>query len=138
MMNKVYYKSIYGRIYAILGVIFTLVFLLGTFVLNDLAILVYVIFSGFMIYLGIRMQKQPYAEYNKKELKLYSLWGGFRKRIEYQNPTEIQVKNNQLYYKGKKIRLNDWFVNEEQWQRMMRYYSEVGENELMDELKEEV
>lgn len=89
-----------------------------------------------MIYLGVNTLRQPYARYNKTELILYRLTGSVRKKITYADPSEIKIQEGRLMYQGKKLKLNNWFVRQSDWSRMLRFYTSPSSDELLDELQE--
>jgi hypothetical protein len=132
---SVNYNPVYGRLYILFGIIFSVIFILGIFVLKDYTILLYLLFSGFLIVIGKSALKTNYAVFSKNELILFNLFGKQRKKYSFSLKTDVISRNNHLYYKGKKIKLNNWFVKKNEWRELMEFYA-TEDKSIIDEIQE--
>lgn len=138
MENEKYtvtYNPVYGRLYILFGIIFSLIFALGIFVLGDYTIFLYLFFSGFLIVIGKNALKSNYAIFSEKELILFNIFGKTRKKYSFSSKNDVLSKNNNLYFKGKKIKMNHWFVKKNEWRELMEFYSSEGKS-IIDEIQE--
>lgn len=129
------YRPVYGRVLILLGVVFSAIFILGFIIADMVEALFYNILSAAMIIVGFGILKGPYIIYDDSQLILYAYGLKERERINYKNKTAIEVKNNRLYYQGKKVKINEWFIKKADWERLIRFYS-GKETDLLDELKD--
>jgi len=132
---SVSYNPIYGRLYILFGIIFSLIFVLGIFVLGDYTIILYLLFSGFLIVIGKNALNTNYAIFSEKELLLFNIFGKTRKKYELSSKSDVLSKNNNLYFKGKKIKLNYWFVKKNEWRELIEFYSDQ-EKSIIDEIQD--
>lgn len=133
--HTLFIKPTIAKVYIVFGILFMSVFLLGAFVLEDWTNLVFCASSSLIVYIGFSALKNPSASYNSKELIVYSLFGKIRFKYNYQSTDQVKIKNNLLYLDSKKLKLNHWFIQQEDWRRMMQFFS--GDNEdILNELKE--
>jgi len=133
-MIKIYYKQIWGSLYLILGIIFSVLFILGFLVLHDFYILTYLILSIGLIVMGFFRLKTPYLICNKNEILVFGLIGNVLYRYSFLNDTEISINKNRFYLNGKKMKFNVWFTNKHHWKQLyQRFSNEVKiEDELVD------
>jgi len=136
-MRKIKYQAIWSSLYILLGVLFGLLFIFGALLLEDLTVLFNSLAAIIVIYIGYKMRKQPYAEYNAQEIKLYSYLGTIRKRYTFQSPSAITIKSNRLYLNNEKLKINAWMVDKKDWQRMLDFYSDTNDV-MLDELQDEL
>lgn len=87
-----------------------------------------------IIYIGWGIIKHPYLEYNENELILYSFYGGVRKHFVFDQYNEITVKKGRLLLNGKKIKANNWFMNQHEWNKMLKFYDSTAFDSDIDVL----
>lgn len=133
-MYQIHYNKIWGRLYITIGILTGIIFITGGFTLNDWTIYGYLLASFYIIAIGYSMLKKHYVTYDFIEIRIYGHFGMLRKVYHFDGPNDILVKNNRLYCNGKKLRLNDWLVDKQDWERMKNFYSEKDEV-LMQELQ---
>lgn len=133
MLNEIKYRAIWGKLYILLGVLFGLLFLFGSFLLKDYTILLNLVAAFIVIYLGYSMLKRPNIKYSGKEIMVMGFMGSIRKHYWFESKSEITIRNNRLYRNNKKLKMNDWMVDKKDWNRMIAFFS--GEEKvIMDEL----
>jgi hypothetical protein len=132
-MEKIHYKPVYGRLYILLGILFTAVFIAGGIILKDYINFAYAAASLFMVKMGLNMIKLPYAEFDHKTMILYSFWGDIRKKYTFSSKKDLKLIKNRIYHKEEKLKLNAWFLAINDWKRIVEYY-ELRDPSLTDEL----
>ena len=130
--GKIRYQPIWGRLYIVLALIFAAIFVVGAVILHDSSIYLNLVLCAVIFMIGQSMIKRPYAIYTDTDIIQYSFWGSIRKHYQFKDRGEIEVRNNHLYLKGKKLKMNSWFLDPKDWDRVLAYYS--GKEEWMDEL----
>ncbi|MBD3636524.1 MAG: hypothetical protein HUJ25_04210 [Crocinitomicaceae bacterium] len=130
---EVKYNPIYGRILIVLGIVFSLIFLLGFFVVHINESLLYTLFGAFLIVIGYGMIKGCYVKYGKDFIEAYNFTGGIRKRHEFSKKSDVTIRNGQLFVHGQRIWINNWFLKKADWKRMIAFYSE-SDDSLLTEL----
>lgn len=89
-----------------------------------------------MIVVGFSIQKGPYATYSNKELRLFNFNNRERECYSFNKRSEISIINDLLYLNGKKLKINKWFLNKEEWQRMVLFF-QSSETDLISELRDD-
>ena len=97
--------------------------------------LAYCLLTGLMIIIGYNIQKGPYAVYDDQNIYLYNFRFKQREHYQFKNKAQITVKNNLFYLDNKKLKMNKWFINKSDWNRMVQFYSS-SEDALLSELKD--
>ena len=132
--QTLFIKPTIAKVYIVLGIAFMSIFLLGAFVLEDWTNLMFCASSSLIVYIGFSALKNPSASYNSKELIVYSLFGRIRFKYPYQSTEQVKIQNNLLYLDGKKMKLNHWFIQQEDWRRMVQFFSD--DQSMPEELQE--
>lgn len=132
--NCVFIKASIARLYIVLGILFVLIFLMGFFILHDFTNIFYALSSCFLILIGFVALKNPYALFDQKELIIYNFIGKIRIKYTFSNKNEVKVKNNKLFLNGEKMKISHSFVNKEEWNRLINFYS--GDAHFIDELQD--
>ena len=135
--NKIFIRPSIARLYITFGVIFMLIFILGTLVLHDMINLLYFLASSLLIVFGIIALKSPYAIYDEKELILFNLFGKIRIKYTFSSKNSIVIKKNFLYLNGEKMKINKWFIQREEWNRMIQFYSTDNNDMIFRELQDD-
>ena len=130
--QEIRYLKIWGRLYIILSLIFCCIFILGSAVLEDYTILLNLILCAFMLMIGRAMLNKPYAIYNQTEIIQYSYTGKVRKHYVIAKGDQLELRKNRFYLNNRRLRMNHWFVNKSDWERMVKYFG--GASNLEDEL----
>lgn len=131
--NTLHYRPLVGRLYVTAGILFTCIFIIGWIVLDEWLNLFYAICSLAVIYIGIQINRHPYAEYSAKAITLNNFWGSSREQHEFDSINAIEVTQQHVFLNGKKLKMNAWFLQKGDWMRMKRFYSDAAE---LDELQE--
>jgi hypothetical protein len=130
MQNKfiIKYKLVWASAYIVVGVFCMFIFLFGTYILNDLSIIVYMLIAIGPIYIGIKMRKMPYAVITKNRIQVFGLLGQLRKDYQLAKNEHFLAINNRIYLRKNKVRLkvkmNNWFVNQQDWNRVIEFFSD--------------
>lgn len=132
--NTLHYRPILGRLYITAGILFTLIFIIGLAVLGEWLNLVYAICSLAIIYIGIQINRHPYAEYSAKAITLNNFWGSSREQHEFESINAIEVTDQHVFLNGIKLKMNAWFLQKGDWDRMKRFYSDSSELEELQEV----
>ena len=119
----------------VLGILFTAIFILGYFIAEIGDAIYYCLMSALLIVVGFGILSGPYATYDSISIQLYNFTGKSRKEYSFTDRSEINIKGNHFYLNGKKLKMNKWFINEEEWQRMVNFYSSDADS-LFTELKD--
>ena len=135
--NKIFIRPSIARLYITFGVIFMLIFILGSLVLHDMINLLYFLASSLLIVFGIIALKSPYAIYDEKELILFNLFGKIRIKYTFSSKNSIVIKKNFLYLNGEKMKINKWFIQREEWNRMIQFYSTDNNDMIFRELQDD-
>ena len=121
------YNKIYANVYIMVGVFTLIIFCVGAILLKQLEGVVYVLAAIAPIYVGVKMHKSNYAEVSKNRIKVYGLLGGLRKDYKLNKGERFSLKSNRLYVsqnnKISKVKINDWFVNQHDWNRATELFS---------------
>ena len=134
--NQLFYRPVVGRIYIAFGILFIVIFIMGTVILEDYINILYAVASSFLIYIGYNIIKNPYAAFNQNQLILYSFYGKTRDNYEFLSKNELKIKNKLVYIKGEKIKLNSWFIQAADWRRFEAFYATDESAEMMDVLQD--
>ena len=134
VQNSIFIRAAIAKIYIVMGIIFVLIFILGAIILKDFTNILFALSSVFLIVIGVVALKKPYADYSEKELIIYSFIGKIRIKYTFDDKKDVKVKNNNLYFQGEKMKISKSFVNQDEWKRLINFYSD--EVKLMDELQE--
>ncbi|WP_027420973.1 hypothetical protein [Crocinitomix catalasitica] len=132
MKGLVRYQTIWGICYILSGIAFAIVFILGGYILADPSIYLNLIAAVIIIYIGNNIRTKPYIRYDQNEILVYNLFGSIRKRYKIENESTLTITNKKFYIAGKKLRLNHWFMDKQDWHRFESFYNREP---LLDELK---
>lgn len=134
MRLELYYHRTWGIINISLGIIFSVIFIVGALFLNDHSFFYYLILTGGNIILGMIRLKKPYVvcteirnddeTISKGEIKVFNSFGIVQYTYTYSSPKEITVVKNRLCQNGTKLKFNSWFTNKHQWNKIISYYKE--------------
>jgi hypothetical protein len=117
------YKQTLTNIYILIGVLCSIIFLIGGYLLNDYLILTYTLVAILPIYVGYKMKTNKYAEASISEIKVYGLLGQLRKHYQLQPQEKFVIKSNRVYIKQPnkliKVKMYSWFVNQYDWQSVL-------------------
>lgn len=130
-MKTIKYQSIWGRLYILLGILFSLLFIIGSFILGDLLVLTNLAASILILVIGKNILKNPYVTYTNKEITVYGLLGNKRKQYIIKKSDTIKTQNQSIYLNDKKLKLNHWFIDKGDWKRFL---SSFTVDNFMDEL----
>ncbi|MBI3136531.1 MAG: hypothetical protein HYZ14_17785 [Bacteroidetes bacterium] len=131
---EVWYLRIWGTFHVVVGAVFSVIFMLGAVVLNDYSFLLYLLFSGLLLYMGLVRLRKPYLVYSPNKIEVRGTYGEIYKTYTWEKADEVSVKDNRIFLNGKKLRFNAWFTNKHQYNRMIRFFS--GEILVADELQD--
>ena len=130
-MQEIKYKAVYGRVYVLFGILFSIIFIAGAIILQNFMIFSYLLASAFLIFIGANILKNPYARFDEKTINLYSFWGNIRYKYTFSSKKELKLIKNNIYLNGKKLKMNAWFLAKNDWKRILHYY-ELGESSFDD------
>lgn len=130
--HEVWYLRIWGTFHLVVGSVFSLVFIVGAAFVEDYSFLLYLLFSGLLIYMGLVRLRKPYLVYSANQIRVRGTYGENYKIYTWNKPEEIEVKNGRVFLNGNKLRFNSWFTNRHQYNRMLAFFNGkfVLENEL--------
>lgn len=134
MILEVWYKKNWGRFHIAIGILFSIIFLLGAFALKDYYYLTYLILSAGIIYMGYVRLKKPYLICTKDEICVTGIFGELARKYHYQKFKEITINENRFFKDGQKLKFNAWFTNEHHWENLKRLFKE--EPLLVSELQD--
>lgn len=134
MILEVWYKKNWGRFHIAVGILFSIIFVLGALALKDYSYMTYLLLSAGIIYIGYVRLKKPYLICTKDEIRVTGVFGEIVRKYHYQNFKEITIKENRFFKEGKKLKFNAWFTNEHQWENLKRHFNE--EPLLVSELQD--
>ena len=134
MHDRVRYHPIWAVLYIFFGILFTIIFILGYVVLQQITDLISIVFGLFLIFIGNSFRKQPYMEYGEHFITVFNFFGKPRKKYTFQSKKDVFIDKNRLYLNGKKISANDWMIRKEDWMRALAFYSKDSDA-LIEELK---
>jgi hypothetical protein len=134
--NKLFYRAVVGRVYIAFGIIFILIFIMGTIILEDYLNILYAAASSFLIYIGINIIKNPYAQFDDNLLVLFNFYGKTREKHTLSSENELKIVNKLVYVNGEKIKLNSWFIQKADWRRFEAFYATDQSQEVMDVLQD--
>jgi hypothetical protein len=131
---EVWYYRAWGTLHVLLGILFSVVFILGAFIPDNLSSLAYLILSFGIVYMGIVRLRKPYLICYDKKISVTGMFGGTAHEYTWEDEKDLVIAGNRLFLKKKKLRFNYWFTNQNQYQNMIRFYS--GSASLSDELQD--
>jgi hypothetical protein len=131
---EVWYLRIWGTFHVVMGAVFSTIFTVGAAFLEDYSLLLYLLFSGSLIYMGLVRLRKPYLVYSETEIQVRGMYGEIYKTYTWKKSEEIEVKDKRIFLHGKKLRFNAWFTNRHQYKRMLLFFS--GEKDFENELKD--
>lgn len=129
----VWYLSAWGAFHILTGIIFSVIFVLGAVVLKDFTFLAYLFLSFGLIFLGIIRLKKPYLICSDFKITVIGMFGQAIHQYTWTDKKELQIRGNRFYLNNQKLKFNNWFTNQNQYQNMIRFYS--GSELLSDELQ---
>ncbi|MEZ4924395.1 MAG: hypothetical protein R2780_14580 [Crocinitomicaceae bacterium] len=121
-MQEVKYNAVYGRLYILLGILFSVIFVVGGIILNDLTIYFNLLASAAIIYIGNNVLKNPYAKFDAQNIILYSFWGSERHHYTFKK-SDLKLKNGRIYLNKEKLKMNSWFLAKNDWNRILQFYA---------------
>lgn len=128
-----YYRS-WGAMHILLGILFSIVFVMGAFILDNLSYLAYLLLSFGIIYMGFVRIRKPYLTCADKKISVTGPLGNTSYEYAWEDEKDLIIKGNRLYLKNKKLKFNYWFTNQNQYQNMIRFYKRSAS--LSDELQD--
>lgn len=133
-MKEIKYQAIWGRLYLLFAILFGLIFIIASYLLDDYSNLFNLIGALVIGYIGYSMLKRPYLRYSKNAIIVYNYIGSIRKSYQFVHLEDIKLKSNRLYLNGEKLKINDWMVRKADWNRFINYYDQSNSiiNELQD------
>jgi hypothetical protein len=134
--QQLFYRPVIGRLYILFGILFIGIFIMGLVILHDWKNILYALISSFLIYIGYSIIKNPYANYSDKEINLYSFYGKSREKHEFSDKKAVKVTEKNIFLKGKKLKMNSWFLRQADWRRLREFYSPDQNASLLSELQD--
>ncbi len=128
-----YYRS-WGALHIVLGILFSIVFIVGALLLDDLSHLVYLILSFGIVFMGFVRIRKPYLVCFDKKICVTGMFGTTAYEYFWEDEKDLSIKGGRLYLKNKKLKFNYWFTNQNQYQNMIRFYKRSAS--LSDELQD--
>lgn len=128
-----YYRS-WGAMHILLGILFSVIFVIGALILDNLFHLAYLILSFGIIYMGYVRIRKPYLICYDKKICVTGMFGAISHDYAWEDEKDLVIKGNRLYLKSKKLKFNYWFTNQNQYQNMIRFYKKSAS--LSDELQD--
>lgn len=123
MKNEIWFKRTWCTVHIVLGILFSIIFVLGAISLKEYSYFFYLILSGGLIYFGWNRLRKPYVTYTENSIFVYGFLGDIIYRYQFVHRSEIIVKEKKFFLKSTKLKINSWFVNSAQWENMIRYFS---------------
>ncbi len=121
------YNMVWTNIYILIGILCGVIFFIGGYLLNDVKIYIYVFIAIVPIYFGFKLKKRSYAVVSFNPISVYGLFGQVRHQYSLKSNEKFIVKNNRVYLKTNskmiKIKMNNWFVNHQDWQNVLDLFS---------------
>jgi hypothetical protein len=144
MMTKtvpITYQKFWAFIYILVGLICGLIFLIGSFFLNETQYLFYTILAIAPLYIGFKMFNNPYAIVSKKEIIVYGIFGGIKHHYVLADGEQFMMIKNRIFIKTKghykKVKINHWFTKPTDWKSLTFLFSEDNENQIIHHLLSE-
>lgn len=134
MKNEVWFQRTWCTVHIVLGVLFSIIFVLGALSLKEYTYFFYLLLSGGLIYFGWNRLRKPYVSYTENSIFIHGFLGDIIYRYQFEHRSDILVKDKKFFLKGAKLKMNAWFVNKAQWENMMRYFS--NKNSKAEELQD--
>lgn len=131
---EVWYYRAWGALHVLLGILFSIIFIIGAVILNNPSHLAYLILSCGIIYMGFVRIRRPYLICSDKKICVTGLFGSIAHEYVWNDEKDLVVKRNRLYLKNEKLKFNYWFTNQNQYQNMIRFYTKSAS--LSDELQD--
>ncbi len=128
-----YYRS-WGAMHMLLGILFSIIFVMGALILDNLLHLAYLLLSFGMIYMGVVRIRKPYLTCFDKKISVTGPFGNISYEYVWDDEKDLVIKGNRLYLKNKKLKFNIWFTNQNQYQNMIPFYKKSAS--LSDELQD--
>ena len=126
------YKKSWINMYVLVGIVCVLIFLLGFFMVGDYMNLLYSLASIPLIYFGFHMKKNPYAVVSISKIEVFGLFGELKHVYVSDDKSIFLRKNNKIFIQSKegtkKIKMNKWFVNQDDWNEALVRFEELGNN----------
>ena len=110
------------------------IFVLGAVVLHEAEMYLYIAAGVFLVLIGFGMRNTPYLIYDENRIIVFGLFGKLRKEYQFEDKSEVLVKDARFYLNGKKINANNWMVSKHDWRRAMEFFGK--ESNLMSELQD--
>lgn len=123
MNVRVGYNKWVGRTLIILSVINLVLFLLLVLVGE------YTFKTGvpalIMLGIGILHLRKPYFEFDGQQISVPNLLTGFRKNYVLDRPEDIEIRENRIFIRQKKISIYHWYANHNDWQQFLASVQET-------------
>jgi len=126
-MNEVRYQQLWPVLYMVCGLIFSIIFLLGCYVLGEISYLFYLIFSFGLVGLGFVIRKRPCIKYNANNFIVGNLFGGVKYHFSYERKEDISVEADKFFYLNRQINVSRFMLRSEDWNRAIAFFSEDWE-----------
>jgi len=140
-MFTIKYKQIWANLSIVIGVFCAFIFLAGAYLLKDITVLMYVLAAFGPIYVGFKIKKSNYALVSKNRIQVYGLLGQLKKDYTLAKNERFMTINNRIYLKRNKIRLkvkiNNWFVNQQDWERVIALFSNNETDKIIKHLTDD-
>lgn len=128
-----YYRS-WGAMHILLGILCSIIFVMGALILHNQSHLTYLLLSFGIIYMGYVRIRKPYLRCFDKKITVTGLLGNTSYEYIWEYDKDLVIKGNRLYLNNKKLKFNYWFTNQNQYQNMIRFYTKS--KSLIDELQD--
>tara|TARA_R110002096_G_C14417914_1_gene708859 strand:+ start:139 stop:570 length:432 start_codon:yes stop_codon:yes gene_type:complete len=132
------YKQIWANMSIVIGMFCVFIFLAGAYLLKDITILMYVLAALVPIYVGFKMRKSNYALVSKNRIQVFGLLGNIKNDYKLNKNEKFRTINNRIYLKRNKVNLkvkmNNWFVNQHDWNRVLEFFSDNENDNIIKHL----
>jgi hypothetical protein len=129
---------IWTRLAIILSIMCAIIFIAAFITLRKSEILIYILATLPPVIAGYQMSKQPYATVSKNKIVIFSVFGTIKKTYQIKKNERFELKNNRIYQissnKSTKIKVNQWFVNKHDWQRVIDVFSNSESDKIINHL----
>lgn len=129
-MNKnsgqVYFKYAYGTIPIVIGILTAIIFSMGAIILNQPSYWLYLLLSVGLFFMGLNRIKKPYLVYSENEIMVNGIFGRPLYNYQITARKNLKVVNNNFYLNEVKLKFNNWFVNQSQYNLMIKFFTGDG------------
>jgi len=132
------YNPIWALLYIMVGVLCTVLFIFASVYLKDITLLFYCIVSLPPIYIGVILYKTPYAKITVNTITIFGLLGQVKHSYEYNSRNKPIYRKSRFYLeingKEKKLKMNKWFVNSNDWERVIDFFNDDESQNIIKHL----